>query len=266
MNLERVFTVGGKSITLSKETVERAVQNIRPGSIRKYSVVIRGVRYPIKQAVSAASGQPAAVFIATDAYRILKNLGFHVDGEALPRLRRKLTLHAIGSVRDGPTFGTGTVFQYRVGQMPPGYQALITNFGAPSRDEWKVMRIDDDAQEEWNGNFESPEEALAVLQKEFGSSIIEQVLVRVDGGMPFGAEVELDTDTLDLSNMPTELYGNFTRLPSNTAGESPEADFLIHSEPRFGGSSHTIWFHGNRIGYRFQMNSGSGLDFIARRI
>ena len=51
--------------------------------------------------------------------------------------------------------------------VPPGYQALIANSGAPNRNDWKIMRIDDDAQEDWNGHYESAEAALAVLQKEF---------------------------------------------------------------------------------------------------
>ena len=263
---EKVFTVGGNSIKLSKEAVERAIRGIRPGPIRKYSVVIGGTLYPIKQAVAAATGQPPAHFIATDAYRILKRLGFKIYDESHPQIRRSLTLHEIGWLRDGPTFGTGVVFQYRVGNLPPGVQVLISNFGTPHRDVWKIMRIEDDLQEEWNGSYESAEQALAALQKEFGSSIRENVLVRVDGGVPFTAEVELSTDTLDPSNMPAQLNGTFTRLPSESVGDGLNADFLIHSEPRYGGSSHTIWFHNNRIGYRFQTKSVSSLEFVAQKV
>jgi len=165
---QKTFTLGGKEVVLSKKAIEHAVRNVEPGPIKKYSVVVRGIRYPIKQVIALASGQPTAVFIATDAYRILRRLGFEVDGETLPPVvKMNLTLHEIGWVRDGPIFGTGTVYQYRVGHMPPGYQALIANFGAPHRNDWKIMRIDDDAQEEWNGSYQSAEEALAVLQKEF---------------------------------------------------------------------------------------------------
>lgn len=83
------ITLGGKAITLSRNAVEQAVRHIKPGPIKKYTVLIRGVRYPIKQAFSAASGQS------------------------------------------------------------------------------KKMRIEDDAQEEWNGNYLSAEEALEMLQNEF---------------------------------------------------------------------------------------------------
>jgi hypothetical protein len=266
MDGETAFTVGGRSIRLSKDAVERAVRGVRPAPIKKYSVVIQGTRYPIKQAVAAATGQSSAVFIATDAYRILKRLGFEVYSDAGPQIRRALTLNEIGWVRDGPTFGAGPAFQYRVGNMPPGVQALITNFEAPGGNDWKIMRIEDDAQEQWSGSFGSAEEALAVLQKEFGSSIKVEVLVRVDGGTPFSAEVELDTDTLDPANMPAQLSGYFSRLPSGTIADSLNADFLIHTDPKFGGSSHTIWFHDNRIGYRFRMKSVSGLEFVAHKI
>jgi hypothetical protein len=148
--------------------------------------------------------------------------------------------------------------------MPPGYQALITNFGAPQRDDWKIMRIDDDAQEEWNGTYKSAEQALAVLQKEFELAIREAVLVQIEGGASFTAEVELNLQQLDPSRMPTQMSGTFTKLPSDTDGNSVYADFLIQSDRANGGSSHTIWLHGNRTGYRFKMTSK--LDFVATKL
>lgn len=84
MSDERTFTIGGKEVVLTKHLVEDAMRKIEPGPIRRYSVVISGIRYPIKQVVSLASGQPPAAFIATDAYRILTRLGFVVDSDAPP--------------------------------------------------------------------------------------------------------------------------------------------------------------------------------------
>ena len=162
------FIVGGKEVTLAREAVERAVLNVQPGAIKKYSVKNRGIRYPIKRAVSLASGLPTAMFIATDAHRILRRLGFEVDSDPGSQPTKiNLELQPIGWVRDGPIFGSGDVYQYRVRHMPVGYQALIANFGAPRRNDWRIMRIDDDTQENWNGHYETAEEGLAMLQKEF---------------------------------------------------------------------------------------------------
>jgi len=168
MAVGQTFTLGGKEVTLSAENIERAVWKVQPGPIKKYSVKIRGVRYPIKQLISLASGLPSAMFIATDAHRILRRLGFEVETEPAPGPEKvTLGLQPIGRVSDGPIFGSGNVYQYRVTHMPVGHQALIANFGAPLRSDWRIMRIDDDMQEEWNGHYESAEEALAILQKEF---------------------------------------------------------------------------------------------------
>jgi hypothetical protein len=95
------------------------------------------------------------MFIATDAYRILRRLGFEVESDPAPPPEKvTLELQAIGWVRDGPIFGRrrlsiSGLFRH----MPVGYQALIANFGAPHRNDWKIMRIDDDMQEDWNGHL-----------------------------------------------------------------------------------------------------------------
>ena len=72
------FTIGGKRVILSKELVEKALLHVSPGSIKKYRVKIGENEYPVKQALSVASGIPTAAFITTDAYRILTRLGFEV--------------------------------------------------------------------------------------------------------------------------------------------------------------------------------------------
>jgi hypothetical protein len=72
------FTIGGKKIYLSKKSVENALRNVKPQAISKYSVTIGQIDYPIKQALSLASGLPTAAFITTTAYRIFNRLGFDV--------------------------------------------------------------------------------------------------------------------------------------------------------------------------------------------
>ncbi len=71
-------TIGGNKVTLTKKAVESALKQVRPDPIKKYRVKVGDSEYPVKQALSVASGIPTAAFITTDAYRILTRLGFEV--------------------------------------------------------------------------------------------------------------------------------------------------------------------------------------------
>jgi hypothetical protein len=80
------------------------------------------------------------------------------------------TLHkeADAWLRDGPIFASGQVTGYRVGGMPDGSTARIANFGAPNRNDWRVLRIRvDNTQTDWTGHYESVEDALTALQQDF---------------------------------------------------------------------------------------------------
>jgi hypothetical protein len=75
------------------------------------------------------------------------------------------TLHEDAWLRDGPVYAGGQVIGYRVGGLPNGTTARIANFGAPNRDDWRVMRINaDNTQSAWTGHYQSVEDALAALQ------------------------------------------------------------------------------------------------------
>jgi hypothetical protein len=68
------------------------------------------------------------------------------------------TLHEDAWLRDGPVFASGQVTGYRVGGMPDGKTARIANFGAPNRNDWRIMRINaDNTQTDWTGHYESLE-------------------------------------------------------------------------------------------------------------
>jgi len=43
------------------------------------------------------------------------------------------------------------------------------------------------------------------------------------------------------------------------------AKLVLQSDRIHGGSSLTMWFHGNRTGYRFIMTSDAALDFTAQK-
>jgi len=75
------------------------------------------------------------------------------------------TLHEDAWFRKGPVFEGGQVTGYRVGGMPDGKTARIANFGAPNRNDWRIMRINaDNTQTDWTGHYENVEDALAALQ------------------------------------------------------------------------------------------------------
>lgn len=82
MNGEMQFTIAGKKVSLNKPTVEAALKNVAPETVARYSVRVWGHDYPIKQAVSVATGIPTIAFISTTAYRVLTRLGFDVKVES----------------------------------------------------------------------------------------------------------------------------------------------------------------------------------------
>jgi hypothetical protein len=81
-------------------------------------------------------------------------------------MQRSFILHEDGWLRNVPELARGGVIGYRVGGMPDGKTARLANFGAPSHDDWRIMRMDSgNTQTVWTGHYESFEEALAALQQ-----------------------------------------------------------------------------------------------------
>jgi hypothetical protein len=66
-------------------------------------------------------------------------------------------------LRDGSNFASGDVTGYRVTGMPDGAWARIANFGAPNRNDWRIMRINGDTRSEWTGHHEGAQVALTEL-------------------------------------------------------------------------------------------------------
>ncbi len=80
---------------------------------------------------------------------------------------QSLTLHPDAWIREGSEFASGELVGYRVSGMTDGKTARIANFGAPNRDDWRVMRINaDNTQSDWTGHYESAHDALVILQLE----------------------------------------------------------------------------------------------------
>jgi hypothetical protein len=77
------------------------------------------------------------------------------------------TLHEDAWLRDGAVYANGQAIVYRVGGLPNGKAARIANFGAPTRNDWQIMRINaDNTQTDWTGHYETVEDALAALQQD----------------------------------------------------------------------------------------------------
>jgi hypothetical protein len=75
------FTIGGRTFSLTRGDVERALEGLEPEPLRgraKYYIEYRGRRYPIKQVVAAATGLSRMEFTAMHAHKVLGELGFEV--------------------------------------------------------------------------------------------------------------------------------------------------------------------------------------------
>ena len=93
----------------------------------------------------------------------------------------------------------------------------------------------------------------------------ENVLIQIDAATPpakfFHATVEVDGDPLNTEAMPEKLSGIFEPLQ----GVSAEiANMEIHTTRSDDGTSHKMWFHGNRHGYFFSMEKPGSSRFLAR--
>src|SRR5258708_6699568 len=73
------FTIGGVEFLLSKQEVERKLSGLEPESVREVWVEVSGVRYPIKQALAAATGLLRGGFTTHDAMRVFRKLGIPVN-------------------------------------------------------------------------------------------------------------------------------------------------------------------------------------------
>ena len=73
------FTLRGRMFEKDKEDFLKGVSSVKPGRIQKYSTVINGERYPIRQVVASITNLPSIAITSQDAYRILEKFGFSVD-------------------------------------------------------------------------------------------------------------------------------------------------------------------------------------------
>jgi hypothetical protein len=73
------FTLRGKSFEKRKDDFVKAAKPLAPGRVTKYSTVVGGKRYPIRQVLAAVTKLPPIAITSQDAYRVLEKFGFTVD-------------------------------------------------------------------------------------------------------------------------------------------------------------------------------------------
>jgi hypothetical protein len=73
------FTHKGKRFELVKDDFVKAIKGAKAGRIQKYSVIISGNEYPIRQVVAAGTGRPVIEFTTSTAYSILQRAGFDIQ-------------------------------------------------------------------------------------------------------------------------------------------------------------------------------------------
>ncbi|HLK60987.1 MAG TPA: hypothetical protein VKU00_30765 [Chthonomonadaceae bacterium] len=81
MDPSMTFTLRGKTFKMQKDDFINAMKEVQPGRVTKYSTVISGKRYPIRQVLSVVTELPAIALTSQDAYRVLEKFGFTVDAE-----------------------------------------------------------------------------------------------------------------------------------------------------------------------------------------
>ena len=75
------FTLRGKTFEKRKDDFIKAMKSLEPGRVQKYSAIVSGKRYPIRQVLAAVTKLPAIAITSQDAYRVLEKFGFSVDTE-----------------------------------------------------------------------------------------------------------------------------------------------------------------------------------------
>ena len=80
----------------------------------------------------------------------------------------RLTLDEEGRTITNGIIGSGDVYVYSVGGMPPGENAKVAEFNR----SWRILRWNETSHGNWTGDYASPEAALAELQEEINLATV----------------------------------------------------------------------------------------------
>ena len=81
VKIEMEATIRGKKYEITKPEVIGALRDIEPQRVSRYSVMVDGRPFPIKQVISVTLGIPPMEFGTMTAYQILRGLGFEVTSK-----------------------------------------------------------------------------------------------------------------------------------------------------------------------------------------
>jgi ABC-type antimicrobial peptide transport system permease subunit len=70
------FTLSGKTFEKSAEDFLKVTKTLEPGRVQKYSTVLHGKKYPIRQVLAAVTKLQAIAITSQDAFRILEGHDF----------------------------------------------------------------------------------------------------------------------------------------------------------------------------------------------
>jgi hypothetical protein len=77
------FTIGGVEFFLSKKDVEMKLLGVDPENVREVYVEVSGKRYPVKQALAAATGLLRGGFTTHDAMRVFRRLSLSMGTDGI---------------------------------------------------------------------------------------------------------------------------------------------------------------------------------------
>ncbi len=69
----------GKEFHLEKEDIVNALRGVHPEPAHDFTISIDGKNYPIRQAISAATGLSIEKFSGSEAHESLRRLGFVIE-------------------------------------------------------------------------------------------------------------------------------------------------------------------------------------------
>jgi hypothetical protein len=85
----------GREYNLEKEDIINAVKRFEPQRTNDFTISIDGTYYPIKQAISAATGVSTEKFSGSEAHEFLRKLGFVVETyeQRMRKHKKRKSLH-----------------------------------------------------------------------------------------------------------------------------------------------------------------------------